>query len=445
MGAAIDHVQPLARLRMGARRGWLSPLGALGVAALIVLVAAGLLLAAGASTQRLLFFVPGAMAGFPGWMQGPLDGLRLGLTSTGGALLLVAMSACYVVVLAAAPRIPARAVVAAIVVLNVLFLLAPPLFSADVFGYIDYARLGALHGLGPYTHGAADAARDSVAPFVRWSDVPSPYGPLFTAASYVLAPLSVAVTLWTYKALAALAALGCAALIWRLAPRVGLDPRRAAAFFALNPLVLAYGVGGAHNDLLLELLVLGGVLAAVCGRARLAGGQLALAALVKASAGLALPFLVARSRLRGRVLAGALAATIAVALLGLAVLGHDLLGFVAQIRDQQRLVAAYSVPNQLGVALGFGAITAGIRAVALVLFAANLAWQLWRAVRGADWVACAGWATLGALVTSAWLTPWYVVWVLALAAVAPSPRLRAATLGFCGYVMLTRIAYVLLG
>jgi len=25
-------------------------------------------------------------------------------------------------------------------------LLAPPLFSADVFSYIDYARLGAIHG-----------------------------------------------------------------------------------------------------------------------------------------------------------------------------------------------------------------------------------------------------------------------------------------------------------
>jgi len=60
-------------------------------------------------------------------------------------------------------------------------------------------------------------------------------------------------------------------------------------------------------------------------------------------------------------------------------------------------------------------------------------------------VACAGWATLGALATSAWLTPWYVVWALALAAVAPDRRLRAATLGFCGYVLLTRTAYILLG
>jgi hypothetical protein len=73
-----------------------------------------------------------------------------------------------------------------------------------------------------------------------------------------------------------------------------------------------------------------------------------------------------------------------------------------------------------------------------------VAWQLWRAARGADWVTCAGWATLGALVSSAWLTPWYVVWVLPLAALAPGRRLRAAALAFCGYVLVTRTGYLLL-
>ena len=38
----------------------------------------------------------------------------------------------------------------AAVVLVVAFALAPPLLSQDVFSYIAYARLGALHGLNPY-------------------------------------------------------------------------------------------------------------------------------------------------------------------------------------------------------------------------------------------------------------------------------------------------------
>jgi len=445
MSGAVEHAQRLPSLRARPRRRVCEPGGASGIAALLGLLATGVVLGAGAAGQQLFFFVPAGYRSFPDWMRGPLQGLGLSLDPTDGALLLVAMSACYLVALAAAPRIPAPAVIAAIVALDVVFVLAPPLFSADVFGYIDYARLGAIHGLNPYTHGAADAAHDSVAQFVRWHDVPSPYGPLFTSASYVLAPLSAAAALWTYKALAATAALGCVALIWRLAPRSGLDPRRAAVYFGLNPLVVTYGLGGAHNDLLLELLVLGGVTAATTGRARLAGGQLALAALVKVSAGLALPLLLARSRARGRILTGALLATTAVALLGVAVLGQDLLGFLAPLRQQQQLVARYSVPNQLGVWLGFGAITAGIRAAAITVFAGNLAWQLWRALHGGDWVACAGWATLGALACSAWLTPWYVIWVLPLAAVAPDRRLRPAALAFCAYIMLTRTGYLLLG
>src|SRR6185436_6290716 len=77
----------------------------------------------------------------------------------------------------------ARLAIAAIVAAHVVFLLAPPLFSADVFAYVDYARLAVVHGLDPYVHGAADAPLDPVVPFVRWRDVASPYGPLFTLLS----------------------------------------------------------------------------------------------------------------------------------------------------------------------------------------------------------------------------------------------------------------------
>src|SRR5256885_4806046 len=36
--------------------------------------------------------------------------------------------------------------------LHVLFLLAPPLLSQDVFSYVAYARLGVEHHLNPYVH-----------------------------------------------------------------------------------------------------------------------------------------------------------------------------------------------------------------------------------------------------------------------------------------------------
>ncbi len=44
-------------------------------------------------------------------------------------------------------------------------------------------------------------------------------------------------------------------------PPRGVDPLRAAAFVALNPLVLVHVVGGAHNDALAMLLAMLGVAA----------------------------------------------------------------------------------------------------------------------------------------------------------------------------------------
>ena len=72
---------------------------------------------------------------------------------------------------------------------HVILLLGPPLVSQDVFGYLGYARLGALHGLDPYSHIPAEAPGDAIFPFVGWPFKHSPYGPLFTLGSYALAPL----------------------------------------------------------------------------------------------------------------------------------------------------------------------------------------------------------------------------------------------------------------
>jgi hypothetical protein len=408
-----------------------------GLGALTVLLVAGLALAAGAAGQRLYFFVPSARGGLPDWLRGPLAGLGLTLSAPQGARLLVAMSVCYLVVLACARGVPARAALTAVVALHVAFLLAPPLFSADVFGYIDYARLGQLHGLSPYTHGAAAAPGDAVTPFVRWHDISSPYGPLFTAISYPLAHVSVPVALWICKSVAALGGLACAALTWLIARRAGRDPLPATLFVGLNPLLLAYGVGGAHNDLLLTAVVLGGVALAAGGRERASAAQLVLAAGLKASAGLMLPFLLLGARRRGAVLLGAVAGGALVVGVGMALFGRDAFGFVAQLAGQQHLVATRSVPSEVSRLLGQSGLAYGVRLGAGVFAMSSLAFLLWRTYRGMEWIAAAGWATLTVLVASAWLVPWYIVWALPLAAVSDDRRLRVATLALSAFIMVT--------
>jgi hypothetical protein len=54
-----------------------------------------------------------------------------------------------------------------------------------------------------------------------------------------------------------------------------------------------------------------------------------------------------------------------------------------------------------------------------------------------DWVTAAGWCTVALLASLSWLMPWYVIWILPLAAVVASVRLRAAALVFTVFLVLT--------
>ncbi len=92
------------------------------------------------------------------------------------------------------------------------------------------------------------------------------------------------------KAVAALSVLGLAALVARLAAWRGVDPLRAAAFVALNPLVLVHVVGGAHNDGLTMLLAMLGVAAILSAREASGGAALVAAVAVKASTLFLAPF-----------------------------------------------------------------------------------------------------------------------------------------------------------
>src|SRR6185503_19105443 len=103
------------------------------------------------------------------------------------------------------------------------------------------------------------------------------------------------------KALAAACSLGIVGLVWKGAKLLGRDPVLPAAFVGLNPLVLVHVVGGAHNEALVVLLtVLGLVLVVGSSQLAVGTGVAAVGAGIKASAGLVLPFLVLSDRQRWR-------------------------------------------------------------------------------------------------------------------------------------------------
>ena len=65
--------------------------------------------------------------------------------------------------------------------------------------------------------------------------------------------------MFTYKGIAALSSLAIVALVWNGARLRGVDQVKAAALVGLNPLIVVYGVGGGHNDLLMLAPAVAGV------------------------------------------------------------------------------------------------------------------------------------------------------------------------------------------
>jgi hypothetical protein len=423
-----------------------------GLALLALLAALAVLCVdAAAAPSR---YVPADSGGWPGWLSGPFGGIGTELGKGGFQALMLVICASYLVALAAARALPLAVLAVAVVAAHVILLLGPPLISQDVFGYLAFGRMGALHGLDPYTHFPAEASTDPVFGFIGWPFQHSPYGPLFTLASYAVAPLGLAGGLWALKALSMLASLGAIWLTAGAARRLGRSPAFALAFLGLNPVLLVLTVGGAHNDTLLllalalALLLSAGATGAERGRdgprARPRGAALALAAVVgvKLTSGLVLPFLVLGqrgSRERLNVALAGVGGLVAVAAVGVIGFGPHALGFLGAVGEQQQLIATHSVPAETARLLGLNGTPAWWRHAWLAAFVLVLAYALWRTARGADWRVAAGWTTIALLCSTAWLLPWYAVWPLPLAAVCGDRRLLAATLVVCAYAVLIHL------
>ncbi len=438
-----------------------SALGALGLIAILLSV---FLLASGAAGGPSEL-VPGRTGGWPSWVAGPLRGIGLGpLSADQFQTLTLVMSAGYLVVLACARALPLRVIAAAIIAADAILLLGPPLLSQDVFGYLAFARLGVVHGLDPYRHVFAQAPTDPIYPFIGWPYQHSPYGPLFTLASYATAPLGLAGGLWALKALAVAGSLAAVALTDRAALAEGSSRRYAVAFVGLNPVMLELALGGAHNDTLVLAFIAGALVLAGAPEPRGApkpapaprmpadrrslrspiGGALTLAIGVgiKATAGILLPFIVLAPRSwreRGRVALAGLAGLALVAVVGLIGFGTHALGFIGAIGEQQQLVAAHSIPAETARLFGLSGTPTWWRHCFLAAFVLILCYALYRTARGADWRVAAAWTLLALLLSTAWLLPWYAIWPLPLAAVCGDRRLRAATLVLCVYAILIHL------
>lgn len=336
-----------------------------------------------------------------------------------------------------APRLDRRLVWATIALLVVLFACLPPLLSDDVYSYVDYARLAVRHGLDPYLHAPQSAPGDPAFPHVTWTETTSAYGPLFTLATYPLAWLPVNAAVYVLKAVSAAAVLAIAYLVARLAPARGVDPTRAAAFVALNPLVLVHVVGGPHNDGLAVLLMTLGISGTLAARETLGAGALVSACATKATAAIAIPFALLGSERRPRFLLGGVAALALVTLVAYFAFGWNWLHAFILAGENQDRTSHMSIP--ITTARLTGLDPDWVRTILLALYAALVIYLLAWTYRGGDWLRATAWATTGLLLATAWLLPWYLLWPLPAAALSRDRAVQLLLLGLTAYQLGARI------
>jgi alpha-1,6-mannosyltransferase len=231
----------------------------------------------------------------------------------------------------------------------------------------------------------------------------------------------------------------------------------------LNPLVIIHLMGGVHNEMLMVGLMMAGI-ALTFDRHPVPGVTLvAVAVAVKATAGLALPFLVwvwmrqlsdrgadrpARPRVAAFAIASAASVAIFVAVFAvLSLLAGVGLGWLTALAGSVKIINWLTVPtaianitNAVGglfVPVNFYAVLEVTRIAGIVVIAVSLPLLWWR-FRHDDREALTGiaWAMAMVVLFVPAALPWYYTWPLAvMSALTQSRAWIAAIAGFSTWIM----------
>ncbi|MEU6981685.1 polyprenol phosphomannose-dependent alpha 1,6 mannosyltransferase MptB [Streptomyces sp. NPDC046371] len=306
-------------------------------------------------------------------------------------------------------------------------LLAPPLYSADVYSYIAQGAMVLeghdVYGAGPSVLAPGELGWDAAASVGgHWTDTPAPYGPVFLVLAQAVVKLTGGAVVPAVLGMRLVAVGALALIVWAVR---GLSDGRPGALWlaALNPLLLIHVVAGMHNDGLMIGLMLGGVLLAVRGRWVAGSVLVGLAVMVKSPAAVALLFvgiIVARQcggGVRG-VLKGLLPGVVAAGVAALATVAAGT-GF-GWLRTQSvagTIHTALSVTSDLGLGLGLlvaddpEPVKAVVQQLGLVVAAGAIGVLGWRAWKGrTDPVLGLGLSLVALVVLSPMVQPWYLLW-----------------------------------
>ncbi|KRD17182.1 hypothetical protein ASE48_26080 [Mycobacterium sp. Root265] len=347
------------------------------------------------------------------------------------------------------------------------FWLAPLLLSAPVFSRDTYSYLaqGALlrDGFDPYVVGPIEnpnSLLDDVSPI--WTTTTAPYGPAFILiAKFVTMIVGNNVVEGTM--LLRLCMLpGLALLIWatpRVARHIGANSAAALWICVLNPLVIIHLMGGVHNEMLMVGLMMAAIALTFGGRPIIGVGFIATAVAVKATAGIALPFMVWVWMRRLRDTRGyrplpafAFATAASVAIFGavfavLSLLAGVGLGWLTALAGSVKIInwltlptAAANLINAIGgllMPVNFYAVLEVTRIIGIAIIAISLPLLWWR-FRHTDRDALTG-ITLALGVVVLFVPaalPWYYTWPLAVLSTLWQSRAAIALIaGFSTWIM----------
>jgi hypothetical protein len=305
----------------------------------------------------------------------------------------------------------------------------PVIFSSDVYAYAAYGEL-ARRGADPYAHellARGDALFDAA--IVQWGNPPPTcvYGPLFVgiagAIVAVAAPFGALVQLNALRVLSSGALLACAVLAYAAYPGNRAQRLTAAATLGLNPVAIWCAAEG-HNDALAVAIAFAGFALAQRGMFGIGAAIVAFSGSIKLP-GIAAAVPLAFSNRRAWI--GAAVGTIATLAVSAPLLAsvstrlapHARYAPQASFQAVINPLAALIVPNDVAATAVTWAIAI---AAASAIVARALPMLRCRRAEGWTYLALAGWL----LVPNPY--PWYAVWLLAVAALAPGTRGSAALL-----------------
>jgi hypothetical protein len=360
------------------------------------------------------------------------------------SFLVVAAFLPYAVAAWASRRgVPTWPVAIAGVALHVIVLFAPLTQSQDLYAYLFYGKMWAVHGANPYTVLPAAIVADPWFPWMQWRDVTSVYGPLWTLLTGGVAMLSgesLAAGYIVMKAVVLAFGAACVLGIARATQLRGGSPGHNLLLGLWNPLIIVALPLGGHADVAVVAAVLWALVADRRGHPVLASLALSVGWLVKAYAGaVLLVYLLAlfRRHVPTALRTGLLATGITI----LAWLpfweGAATLSGLAEIGGRASASLGGQLQLLLQGPLGDDVATALVRIAGVVVVVTVMALAARRPGFTEDPWPTAAAVFLAYVAVTPWFLYWHLTGPLALAVVAGSPAIRAATLTFSGTAMLT--------